>query len=170
MLTVQTRHLAAVTLTTLTAVIFLSAYEASESCSYDVTAGAHRRPDRNHLLQSAWALRDPQGVLRRTFAPRPAVEPPPEGRGPLPETGEEKGGDKWQGSGWFGLVSVCASDSRNVSGCNCPTLPLIRVTTLGTQKGLTVSERTFRVPQLRFLTLCTPTQSKSAVQEWHCSQ
>jgi len=68
--------------------LFLSADEASEGRGYNVAAGAHRAPDRNHLLQSAWALRDPQGVLRRTLPSRSAVEPPPESRRPLPETGE----------------------------------------------------------------------------------
>lgn len=87
----------------------LSAHEASEGCSYDVAACAHCGPDRNDLLQSAWALRDPQGVLRRTFSPRPAVEPPPESRGPLPKTGEEKK-EIIQG-GWFGASEVVACAS-----------------------------------------------------------
>ena len=95
--------------------IFLSADEASEGRSYNVTARPHRLSDRNHLLQSAWALRDPQGVLRRTFAPRPAVEPPPEGRGPLPETGEEKGADKWRGRGGSSLCSVCVPVTAETS-------------------------------------------------------
>lgn len=32
-------------------------------------------------------------------------------------------------------LCVCACDSRNIPGCNCLTLPLIKVTTLGTRKG-----------------------------------
>ncbi|TMS08298.1 Breakpoint cluster region protein [Larimichthys crocea] len=43
------------------------------------------------------------------FPPRPAVEPPPESRGPLPKTGEEKK-EIIQG-GWFGASEVVACAS-----------------------------------------------------------
>lgn len=66
-----------------------SAHEAPESSGHHITTRSDCSADRNHLLQSAWALRDPQRVLRWTFTQSATVESPSTRRRSFPKTSEE---------------------------------------------------------------------------------
>lgn len=66
----------------------ISAHEAFESCCHHLTARADQSADWDNILQSAWALWDPQGILWWALSPGAAVESPATCWGPLPKAGE----------------------------------------------------------------------------------
>lgn len=114
----------------------LSAYEAFESSCHHLAACADQPADWDNILQSAWALWDPQRILWWALSPSAAVESPATCWGPVPKAGESAAITKGVGAphpshrGWgFPLVTaettgikVCGWNRWEVS--HLLTLPL----------------------------------------------
>lgn len=71
-------------------VIIYSAHETSEGRSHNLPTNADHTADRDHLLQSARASWDPQGLLWCSAASNPGLGPTAVCGRPLPETGMVK--------------------------------------------------------------------------------